>query len=58
MLVGVGPEVNYASFRPLVENDADLIIWDSFIALLKNSVSLAKSTCDAAGKLISQGTNQ
>lgn len=49
LLVGVGPEVDRASLRALVQNE-DVIIIDSFIGLLKNSVDVAKSTCDAAGK--------
>ena len=50
LLVGVGSEINRASLRALVERDNDVIIMDSFTALLKNSVQLAKSTCNAAGE--------
>lgn len=49
VLVGVGPGIEYSSFRPLVENDADLVVIDSFAGLLRNSVGLTKTTCDAAG---------
>ena len=50
VLAGVGPGVSYASLRPLVKNDADLLIVESFADLMKKSVELAKITCDAAGK--------
>ena len=48
--MGVDPGVPYASLRPLVKNDADLLIVESFADLMKKSVGLAKITCDAAGK--------
>lgn len=50
LLVGVGPQIDRASLRTLVQSDGDVLIMDSFIGLLKNSVGLAKSTCDAASK--------
>ena len=50
LLVVVGSEVKGASLRALVQNDGDVIAIDSFIGLLKNSVEIAKSTCDAASK--------
>ena len=50
LLVGVGSKIDRASLRTLVHSDADVFIVDSFIGLLKNSVGLSKSTCDAASK--------
>ena len=50
LLVGVGSNIDRASLRMLVQSDADVVIMDSFIGLLKNSVGLSKSTCDAASK--------
>ena len=50
LLVGVGSKIDRASLRKLVHSDADVLIVDSFIGLLKNSVGLSKSTCDAASK--------
>ena len=50
LLVGIGSQVERASLRTLVHSDGDILIIDSFIDLLKNSVGLAKSTCEAASK--------
>ena len=50
LLVGVGSKFDRASLRTLVQSDGDVFIVDSFISLLKNSVGLAKSTCEAASK--------
>lgn len=50
LLVGVGSKTDRSSLRTLVHSDADVVILDSFIGLLKNSVGLTKSTCDAASK--------
>lgn len=50
LLVGVGSKTDRSSLRTLVHSDADVVILDSFIGLLKNSVALTKSTCDAASK--------
>lgn len=50
LLVWVGSKIDRASLRALVHSDGDVLILDSFIGLLKNSVGLAKSTCEAASK--------
>lgn len=50
LLVGIGSNIDRASLRRLVDNDGDVLITDSFIGLLKDSVRLAKSTCEAASK--------
>lgn len=50
LLVGIGSHVERASLRTLLHSDGDILIIDSFIDLLKNSVGLAKSTCEAASK--------
>ena len=50
LLLGIGTEIKRESLRKLVEKDDDLVIKDSFITLLKDSVQVAKTTCSAAGK--------
>lgn len=50
LLVVIGSEVDRASLQALVQSDGDVIVIDSFIGLLKNSVEVAKSTCEAASK--------
>ena len=50
LLVWVGSNIDRASLRTLVDSDGDVLITDSFIGLLKNSVEFAKSTCEAASK--------
>lgn len=50
LLVVIGSEVDRASLQALVQNDGDVIVIDSFIGLLKKSVGVAKSTCEAASK--------
>ena len=50
LLVGVGSQIDRDSLRTLVHSDGDVLIIDSFINLLKNSVGIAKSTCEVASK--------
>lgn len=49
LLLGIGTEIKGESLRRLVERDDDLIIEESFITLLKDSVQVAKTACSAAG---------